>query len=118
MSSPPRNDEASILSRAIAPDSGTWSPSVAHGVLSLTLSASDRDRMNELAARSRDGALGPDEQLEIESYPPGAQRCAAVACARFHSMALRIRDRPDGWSKNSASISEGGSRSRYSPSVR
>lgn len=35
MSSLPRNDEASILSRAIAPDSGSWSPSVAHGVLSL-----------------------------------------------------------------------------------
>jgi hypothetical protein len=68
MSSLPRNDEASILSRAIAPDSGTWSPSVAHGVLSLALSASDRDRMDELAAKSRDGSLGADEQLEIESY--------------------------------------------------
>ena len=68
MSSSPRTDEASILSRAIAPDSGTWTPSVAHGILSLTLSSSDRDRMNELAARARDGSLGVDEQLEIESY--------------------------------------------------
>ena len=50
MSSSPRND------------------GVAHGILSLTLSASDRDRMNELAARARDGSLGADELLEIESY--------------------------------------------------
>ena len=68
MSSSPRNDEASILSRAIDPDSGTWAPSVAQAILSLTLSPSDRERMNELAAKSRDGTLGADEQLEIESY--------------------------------------------------
>lgn len=68
MSSSPRNDEACILSRAIAPDSGTWSPGVAHGILSLSLSSSDRERMNELAAKARDGSLGTDEQLEIESY--------------------------------------------------
>jgi hypothetical protein len=68
MSSSPRNDEASILSRAISPDGGTWAPGVARGILSLTLSPADRDRMNELAARSHDGMLGADEQLEIESY--------------------------------------------------
>jgi hypothetical protein len=64
----PRNDEASILSRVIDPDSGVWAPSVAQGILSLALSSADRERMNELAARSRDGSLGADEQLEIESY--------------------------------------------------
>ena len=68
MSSSARNDEASILSRVIDPDSGTWAPSVAQGILSLTLAPPDRDRMNELAAKSRDGTLGADEQLEIESY--------------------------------------------------
>jgi len=68
MSSSPRNDEASILSRAIDPDSGGWAPSVAQGILALTLSPPDRERMNELAAKSREGSLGSDEQLEIESY--------------------------------------------------
>jgi hypothetical protein len=68
MSASPRNDEASILSRAIAPDSGGWAPGVAHGILSLALSPGDRDRMNELAAKAREGSLGADEQLEIESY--------------------------------------------------
>ena len=68
MGSSPRNDEASILSRAIDPDSGVWAPSVAQGILSLALSSADRERMNELAAKARDGSLGADEQLEIESY--------------------------------------------------
>jgi hypothetical protein len=68
MSSSPRTDEASILSRAIDPDSGGWAPSVAQGILSLSLSSADRDRMNELAAKSQEGSLGSDEQLEIESY--------------------------------------------------
>ena len=40
----------------------------ARGILSLTLSPADRERMNELAAKARDGSLGADEQLEIESY--------------------------------------------------
>jgi hypothetical protein len=45
-----------------------WTPSIARGILALTLAPADRDRMGELAARSRDGSLGADEQLEIESY--------------------------------------------------
>lgn len=68
MTALPRNDEASILGRAIDADSGSWSASVARGILSITLSASDRARMNELAAKARDGSLDVDEQLEIESY--------------------------------------------------
>ena len=68
MSSSPRNDEASILARAIDPENGLWTPSVAHGILSLALSPADRERMNELAAKSRDGSLAADEQLEIESF--------------------------------------------------
>ena len=68
MGSSPRNDEASILSRAIDPDTGAWTPSIAHGILSLTLSPADKQRMNELAAKSQDGSLAADEQLEIESF--------------------------------------------------
>jgi hypothetical protein len=68
MSSSPRNDEASILSRAIDPDNGAWAPGVAQGILSLALSPADKERMNELAAKAQEGSLAVDEQLEIESY--------------------------------------------------
>jgi hypothetical protein len=57
MSSAPRNDEASILGRAIARQ---WDLG-AKAILSLILSPQDRERMNELAARSRVGSLGADE---------------------------------------------------------
>jgi hypothetical protein len=57
MSSAPRNDEASILGRAIARQ---WDLG-AKAILSLILSPQDRERMNELAARSREGSLGADE---------------------------------------------------------
>ena len=68
MSSTPKNDEASILGRAIDADSGVWAPGVAQGILTLALSSADRDRMNELGAKAREGSLDSDEQLEIESY--------------------------------------------------
>jgi hypothetical protein len=57
MSSPLKNDEAGILSRAIDPERGNWDPAIAQGFLSIALSAHDRSRMNELAAKSRDGQL-------------------------------------------------------------
>lgn len=62
------NHEAHILSRMIDPEHGDWSPSVAEGILHLALSPVDRERMNELAAKAREGTLGPDEELEIESF--------------------------------------------------
>jgi hypothetical protein len=68
MSSSPRNVKpASSAGRSVR-TAEPGAPGAAHGILSLTLSSSDRDRMNELAAKARDGSLGADEQLEIESY--------------------------------------------------
>src|SRR5438132_1328732 len=62
------NHEATILSRAIDPENGNWSPGIAEGILTIRLSPADRERMNELAAKAREGALGPDEEMELESY--------------------------------------------------
>jgi len=62
------DSEAMILSRAIEPNHGNWTPGISEAVRQIGLSPADRDRMNELAAKARDGALGPDEELEIESY--------------------------------------------------
>ena len=62
------NDAAMILSRAINPTNGSWPVEVAQGILSITLSQADRQRMDELAAKARNAALDTDEELEIESY--------------------------------------------------
>ena len=82
--------EMVILSRAISPESGDWAPAVARAVLSIGLTSSDRDRMNELAAGAREGSLTPDEELEIESY---RQACRLMEClkARAHASLRQAR---------------------------
>jgi len=62
------NREVEILERAIDPDGETWAPEVARAFLSMKFSSSDVARMNELAAKARDGTLSSDEELEIDSY--------------------------------------------------
>jgi hypothetical protein len=63
-----KNDEATILSRAIDPSNGSWPVEVAKGILSIALSPSDRQRMDELAAKAQSASLDSDEEIEIESY--------------------------------------------------
>lgn len=45
-----------------------FTPQAAEGVLSLDFSQRQRDRMDELAAKARDGELTDDERSEAESY--------------------------------------------------
>jgi hypothetical protein len=62
------NDEAAILARAI--DRSNWPLTVeaANAFLLLKLAEEDKVRMDELAAKARDGNLTADEELEIEEY--------------------------------------------------
>jgi hypothetical protein len=63
----PRNTESTILARLI--QSRTEMDShVARYLLSLTFEPEDVDRMNVLAARSRDGEISPEEETELDSY--------------------------------------------------
>ena len=63
-----KNDEFTILSRAIRPDAGDWPVEIANAIMSISLSESDRARMNKLARQVTAGELSPDEEIEIESY--------------------------------------------------
>jgi hypothetical protein len=60
--------ESSILARVVDPARGDWPPAAAEAILSLSLAAVDKQRMNELAGKASAGTLSPDEELEIESY--------------------------------------------------
>jgi hypothetical protein len=63
----PRNTESTILARLI--QSRTEMDSrVARYLLSLTFEPEDVDRMNVLAARSRDGEISAEEETELDSY--------------------------------------------------
>ena len=59
---------AAIWSRLLDAQRGDWSPETARGILALTLSDADRERMHELADKAQEQTLTPDEEIEIESY--------------------------------------------------
>jgi hypothetical protein len=64
----PVDSDAAILSRLIEPEIENLPAEGARYLLSLDFCQSDRDRMQELAAKARTGTLTPAEQHEAESY--------------------------------------------------
>ena len=60
--------DARILARLVKPARTNISPEAARVLLGLEFDKKDRDRMHELSVKAQDGALGPDEQEEMESY--------------------------------------------------
>jgi hypothetical protein len=60
--------EAAILTRLAGPDASLLSSEAAKGILTLGFHPTDKDRMHDLAAKSRAGLLTSDEQAEIEAY--------------------------------------------------
>jgi len=62
------NSEAAILKRLIDPGPDDMDVSTARYLLGLRFGPADLDRMDDLAARARDGTLTEDERAEIENY--------------------------------------------------
>ncbi len=64
----PANTETAILDRLIAPERDDLTPEAARCLLAIDFGQLDRERMNELAAKAREGALTSEEATEIENY--------------------------------------------------
>jgi hypothetical protein len=62
------NSEAAIFRRVLEPEKPMLSPDAAHSILALDFTAEDRERMNALAAKAREGTLTSDEDEELENY--------------------------------------------------
>ena len=62
------NNQAEILARAIDNHAGGLSAEIARFIVSLELAEDDACRMNELAAKARDGHLTADEEAELEEF--------------------------------------------------
>src|SRR5438105_9331932 len=60
--------EMAILRRVIDPEEPFLSAEAARAILRLRFSASDRGRMNRLAAKNRQGKLKPEEEEELGNY--------------------------------------------------
>jgi hypothetical protein len=61
-------NEAEILSRVIAPEEPTLPADTAKIILTFDFRKEDRERMNDLAERAREGTLTAEEQAEIDCY--------------------------------------------------
>lgn len=60
--------EAEILTRVISPGDPSLGRPVAEAVLALGFKPEDKQRMELLAAKAREGTLNADERAEAESY--------------------------------------------------
>ena len=60
--------EMAILRRVVDPEQPFQSADAARAILRLRFSASDRARMNRLAAKNRQGKLKPEEEMELDNY--------------------------------------------------
>lgn len=60
--------EASILNRILRPNEPTFSPEAARDILSLDFDQADKERMRELSAKARAGALTAEEDAEAGKY--------------------------------------------------
>ena len=60
--------ETEILSRVVGPENPTFTPQVARSILELRFCDADTERMNELAAKARQGDLSEEEQSQLHGY--------------------------------------------------
>ena len=60
--------EGAIWNRVLQPMGKAMSVTAARAILQLEFPGEDKDRMHELAAKARDGALTAAEQEEIRNY--------------------------------------------------
>lgn len=62
------NTEATILARVVQMEDEVLTPETARYWLSRKLSPADEERVNELSAKARAGALTESEKQELDSY--------------------------------------------------
>jgi hypothetical protein len=63
----PPTTEAAIWARVIHPN-GVLTPAVARAILQLEFSDDDQERTHELSQKAQEGALTPEEQIEIDNF--------------------------------------------------
>jgi hypothetical protein len=64
----PGPSEMDIFRRVVDPEEPFLSAEAARGILRLDFSAADRERMNELAAKNREGKIPLAEEQELNNY--------------------------------------------------
>ncbi len=57
-----------ILTRTIQPSEGNLPIEAARSILNFRLSSTDWERVNDLAAKAREGTLAAEERAELDEY--------------------------------------------------
>jgi hypothetical protein len=83
--------EMAILRRIVDPEQPFLSEEAARAILRLDFSAADRARMNQLAAKNREGKLTPTEEQELNSYIRVGQTLGILQSKARRS--LRVADK-------------------------
>jgi len=60
--------EAAVFSRIFEPEKPNLSPEAARSILQLDFKSDDRDHMNALAAKARQGTLTKQENEDLDTY--------------------------------------------------
>lgn len=60
--------ESEILTRVISPEDPSLARKIAEAILTIGFKAADKQRMDELAEKARQGSLSPQEQAEADGY--------------------------------------------------
>lgn len=64
----PGTNQAEIFRRVLEHQQGSMTPEVAHYFLQLELPGDDRTRLDELAAKARQGTLSAAEQADLDEF--------------------------------------------------
>jgi hypothetical protein len=64
----PGPSDVDIFRRIVDPEKPFFSEEAARGILRLRFAAADQARMNELAAKNREGGISQAEDQELENY--------------------------------------------------
>ncbi len=79
--------EAEILSRVIEPEEASLEPKVAEAVLAMGFKTRDKQRIDELAEKAREGTLSKEERVEAESYERVGHLVSLLKSKARHSLA-------------------------------
>lgn len=87
--------EMAILRRVVDPEQPFLSQEAARAILRLGFSASDRARMNRLAAKNRAGALTPAEEEALNNFIRVGQTLGILQSKARRSLKRNCAARPD-----------------------